>query len=97
MRRVLLSPDALRQLRALRVHDQRLLQAALIEQLQDADAAEETRNRFRLRRPSAAADYELRVRELRAFYRVAGTQVQVVMIGRKVGNQLFVDGRRFVL
>lgn len=97
MRRVLLSPDALRQLRALRAHDRRVLRDALIEQLQDADATEETRNRFRLRRPSMAADYELRVGELRAFYRVSGEQVKVVMIGRKVGNQLVVEGRRFVL
>lgn len=97
MRRVLLSPDALRQLRALRAHDQRLLRDALVEQLQDADATQETRNRLRLRRPSVAADYELRVRGLRVFYRVAGAQVQVVMIGRKVGNQLLVEGRRFVL
>ncbi len=70
---------------------------ALIDQLQHADATEETRNRFRLRRPSATADYELRVRELRVFHRVIGDLFQVVMTGRKEGDRLLVDGRRFVL
>lgn len=97
MRRVLLSPDAVRQLRGLRAHDQRLLREALVQQLQNADPTQETRNRFRLRRPSAVADYELRVRDFRVFYRVAGDRIQVVLIGRKEGSQLFVEGRRFVL
>jgi len=73
---------------ALRAHDQRLLRDALVEQLQDADATQETRNRFRLRRPSVAADYEL------PRGRRAGPRV---MFGRKLGNQVLVEGRRFVL
>ena len=96
-RQVVLSPDAVRQFRALRSYEQSLLRDALKTQLQDDDATRETRHRFRLRRPSEHADFELRVRELRVFYRVVGDSVQVVLIGRKEGNALIIEGRRFVL
>jgi hypothetical protein len=48
-----------------------------------------------LRRPSPVADYELRVEALRAFYRVEGKVVRVVLIGRKPGDALLIDGKRF--
>ena len=96
-RGVILSPDATRQFRALRAYDQSRLREALRTQLQDDDATRETRHRFRLRRPSEHADFELRVQDLRVFYRVVGEQVRVALIGRKKGNALMVEGRRFVL
>ena len=65
--------------------------------LANADAMVETRNRFRLRRPSPFADFELRVQDWRIFYRVVQEEVRVGLIGRKRGNALIVDGRRFVL
>ena len=67
------------------------------EQLEDSDATQETRNRFRLRRPSRVADYELRIHDWRVFYRVVGNSVQVALIGRKRGNVLIIDRRRFIL
>jgi hypothetical protein len=67
------------------------------EQLGESDATQETRNRFRLRRPSRVADYELRVRDWRVFYRVAGDTVQVALVGRKSGNLLIIDRKRFIL
>jgi len=66
-------------------------------QLEQSDAEEQTRNRFRLRRPSEFADYELRIRHWRVFYRVVDDTVRVVMIGKKRGNFLMVDRKRFVL
>ncbi len=96
-REVILSPDALRQFRALRAYDQGLVREALAKQLHESDATQETRNRFRLRRPSGLAEFELRVRNLRVFYRVVGAQVQVALIGKKEGNELIIEGRRFVL
>jgi hypothetical protein len=66
-------------------------------QLEESDATEETRHRFRLRRPSEHADFELRVGDLRVFYRVVERRVQVVLIGLKAGNVLLVEGRRFTL
>jgi len=65
--------------------------------LREDDATRETRNRFRLRRPSEHADFELRVRDLRILYRVVGERVQVAIIGKKEGNALVVEGRRFLL
>jgi mRNA-degrading endonuclease RelE of RelBE toxin-antitoxin system len=96
-RRVDLSPDAVRQLRALRAHDRTLVKEQIREQLEESDATQQTRNRFRLRRPSQLADYELRVRDWRIFYRVIGGTVQVALIGRKRGNMLLIDRKRFIL
>ena len=67
------------------------------EQLGESDATQETRNRFRLRRPSRFADYELRIGDWRVFYRVVGHTVQVALIGRKRGNVLIIDRKRFIL
>ena len=58
------------------------------QQLGESDATQETRNRFRLRRPSSVAEYELRVRDWRVFYRVVDRTVQVALIGRKVQEEI---------
>ena len=97
LRRVEFSPDAVRQLRALRAHDRRLVKDQIREQLGESDATRETRNRFRLRRPSRVADYELRIRDWRIFYRVVDGTVQVVLVGRKSGDDLIIDRKRFIL
>jgi len=69
----------------------------MLASLGEDDTTVEARNRFRLRRPSEFADFELRVDDLRVFYRVAGERVEVVLIGRKKGNHLVIDGKRFTL
>jgi hypothetical protein len=94
---VLLGPDATRQLRCLRAYDAAFLRDAMRRQLAETDATEETHQRFRLRRPSQLAEFELRVSNWRVFYRVHGEEVQVVLIGEKRGERLFIDGKRFVL
>jgi len=96
-RAIVLSDDALAQFRRLRAKDRSRLRDAMIASLSDDDATIETRNRFRLRRPSDFADFELRVDDLRVFYRVANTQVNVVLIGKKQGNHLVIGGKRFTL
>jgi mRNA-degrading endonuclease RelE of RelBE toxin-antitoxin system len=96
-RRVVLSPDAVRQFRALPAGARALLKDEMRVQLQQIDATEETRHRFRLRRPSAHADFELRVAEWRVFYRVEADEVRVMLIGRKRRNCLVIDRRRFTL
>ena len=92
-----LSPDAVRQLRGLRAADRGRLKDAIRQQLGESDATEETRQRFRLRRPSSIADYELRIGDWRVLYRVVEDVVQVVLIGRKRGNALIIDRKRFVI
>jgi len=96
-RRVVLGPDATRQLRALRAYDAASLKDAMRQQLAETDATEQTLQRFRLRRPSELAEFELRVGNWRVFYRVQEADVQVVLIGKKRGEKLFIDGKRFVL
>jgi hypothetical protein len=81
----------------LRAHDRGLVKEQIREQLEDSDATQKTRNRFRLRRPSRVADYELRIGDWRVFYRVVGDTVQAGLIGRKRGNVLIIDRRRFIL
>jgi len=94
---VVLSPDAGRQFRRLRAIERARLRDAMEARLGKEGALVQTRNRFRLRRPSEMAEFELRVGELRVFYRVARTQVQVVVIGKKRGDSVVIDGKRFVL
>ena len=94
---IVLSPDALRQVWKLRAKDRSRLRDAVLASLGEDDATVEARNRFRLRRLSEFADFELRVDDLPVFYRVAGERVEVVLIGRKKGNHLVIDGKRFTL
>jgi mRNA-degrading endonuclease RelE of RelBE toxin-antitoxin system len=96
-RRVVLSPDAVRHFRRLKASERSLSRAALKEQLGEADAREETRHRFRLRRPSPHADFELRVRNLRVFYRVEDDEVRIALIGYKRGNKVIIEGKVFLL
>jgi mRNA-degrading endonuclease RelE of RelBE toxin-antitoxin system len=96
-RAVFLAPAAHRQLAELQARERSTLRRALVRNLQNDDATLENRNRFRLRRASPHADYELRVGSLRAFYRVIADRVLVVLIGRKEGNALIIEGKRFVL
>ena len=96
-RRAVFAPDAARQFRQLGATDRPRLKAAIESSLMEDDATTVSKNRFPLRRPSAVAGFELRVGELRVFYRVVGDEVRITLIGRKRGNQLVVDGKRFVL
>lgn len=72
-----------------------LLKEAIREQLAEHDPTEETRNRFRLRRISEFADYELRVDPWRVFYRVQHEVVTIELIGQKKGNVLLIGGKEF--
>ena len=65
--------------------------------MSEQDPTEESRSRFRLRRISEHADYELRVDPWRVFYRVQGKTVTVELIGQKKGNILLIEGKEFKL
>lgn len=98
MREPIFSDDAQRQLAGLRVYDQRKVIEAIGTHLINADAKQETRNKFRLRRASEYADYELRIGDLRAFYRVLPDgMVYIALIGVKQGNKLIINGEEFQL
>ena len=97
VREVLFSPAAVRQLRRQPAAARSLVKAKVAELLGRQDPTEQSRNRFRLRRESQHADFELRIEPWRVFYRVEESRVLVELIGRKEGNRLFVEGKESLL
>ena len=97
MRQVVFSPAAVRQFKRLPAAARSLLKEVIGEQLAEQDPTEETRNRFRLRRISEYADFELRVDPWRVFYRVQEDLVIIELIGLKKGNLLLIAGKEFKL
>jgi len=92
------SPDAVRQLKKLRAYDQRAIVDGVQKHLVEAEPDETTRNKFRLRRSSEVGDYELRLGDLRLFFRIeASGEVIVTVIGVKEGDKLVVEGEEFEL
>ena len=97
VREVVFSASAVRHWKRLHKAARASLRDAIRKHLIEADPLESGRNKFRLRRPSEHAEFELRVDPWRVFYRVAERRVEVVMIGKKQGNRLLVEGEEFVL
>lgn len=95
--RLIFSPAAIRQYKRLPARVRSLLKQTMHERLVQEDPTQEDRNRFRLRRASAYADFELRVQQWRVFYRVQERVVTVELIGRKEGHRLLINGKEFVL
>src|SRR5947207_16010982 len=90
---ITITEDAERQLRALPARDQRNLEAAILSRLEHQPTTQ-TKAVKRLR-PNPLAEFELRAGDLRALYNVAGDEVVVLIVGRKVGNKLIVEGEEF--
>lgn len=97
MNQVVFSPAAVRQFKRLPAAARSLLKEVIRERLAEQNPTEETRNRFRLRRLSEYAEYELRVDPWRVFYRVQEKTVTVELIGLKKGNVLLIAGKEFKL
>jgi mRNA-degrading endonuclease RelE of RelBE toxin-antitoxin system len=91
--RITMTIRALRQLRAFPVREQRILEAAIQIRLSEQPTAP-TRAIKRLR-PNPLAEFELRVGNLRVLYNVEATEVVLLVVGRKVGNALVVEGEEF--
>lgn len=90
---ITITDDADRQYRALPMRDQRILEAAILSRLQHQPTTP-TKAIKRLR-PNPLAEFELRAGDLRALYNVEGDEVVVLIVGRKVGNTLIVEGEEF--
>lgn len=97
MNEVVFSPAAVRQYKRLPAAARSLFKKEIRERLALEDPTEETRNRFRLRRVSRHADFELRIEPWRVFYRVREDRVIVELIGRKRSNVLLIEGKEFKL
>ena len=91
--KITITEEADRQFRTLPVRDQRILEAAMLSRLQDPPAA--PTKAIKKLRPNPLAEFELRAGDLRALYNVEGDEVIVLIVGRKVGNKLIVEGEEF--
>jgi mRNA-degrading endonuclease RelE of RelBE toxin-antitoxin system len=91
--KISITDDADRQFRALPVRDQRILEAAILSRLQHQPTIP-TKAIKRLR-PNPLAEFELRAGDLRVLYNVEEEEVVVLIVGRKVGNTLIVEGEEF--
>ena len=97
MRDVRFTPDALRQFKKLPRSVRAFVKEAVRLQLVEADPGQATRNKFRLRRASPFADFELRAGDWRVFYRLEGERVIVTLIGEKRGAALIIEGEELKL
>jgi mRNA-degrading endonuclease RelE of RelBE toxin-antitoxin system len=91
--RITITEDAERQFRSLPAREQRILEAAIQSRLEH-EPTKPTKAIKRLR-PSLFADFELRVGDLRVLYNVDEGEVVVILVGRKAGNKLVVEGEEF--
>jgi mRNA-degrading endonuclease RelE of RelBE toxin-antitoxin system len=91
--KITITEDADRQLRSLPTREQRILEAAIQARLEDRPTTP-TKAIKRLRE-NPLAEYELRAGDLRALYNVEGEEVVLLIVGRKVGNTLIVEGEEF--
>jgi mRNA-degrading endonuclease RelE of RelBE toxin-antitoxin system len=93
-----LTEDAKAQLRYLPARSRSMLLTAIEAQLLHEPLLE-TRNRKRLR-PNPLASWELRVGDLRVFYRVGeegAKKVYILAVGEKRGNSLWIGGEEVKL
>jgi mRNA-degrading endonuclease RelE of RelBE toxin-antitoxin system len=90
---ITITEDADRQFRLLPVREQRILEAAIQSRLEHQPTTP-TKAIKRLR-PNPLAEFELRAGDLRALYNVEGEEVIILIVGRKVGNKLLVEGEEF--
>ena len=97
VRQVLFTDDAVRQFKKLPRAVKLSIKEGIKLHLIETDPAKTTRNKFRLRRPSEYADYELRAGNWRVFYRVDQQQVIITLLGEKKGNRLIVEGEELNL
>jgi mRNA-degrading endonuclease RelE of RelBE toxin-antitoxin system len=90
---IAITENADRQFRSLPVHDQRVLEAAILSRL-PYQPTTPTKAIKRLR-PNPLAEFELRAEDVRALHNVEGDEVVVLIVGRKAGNKLIVEGKEF--
>ena len=91
--RITITEDADRQFRSLPAREQRILEAAVLSRLEHLPTTP-TKAIKRLR-PNPFAEFELRAGDLRVLYNVEEDEVIILVVGRKVGNRLIVEGEEF--
>jgi mRNA-degrading endonuclease RelE of RelBE toxin-antitoxin system len=91
--KISITEDADRQFRSLPAREQRILEAAIESRLEH-EPTKPSKAIQRLR-PNPLAEFELRAGDLRALYDVEGDEIVILIVGRKVGNKLIVEGEEF--
>jgi mRNA-degrading endonuclease RelE of RelBE toxin-antitoxin system len=91
--KITITEDADRQFWSLPTREQRMLEAAIQSRLEHQPTTPS--KAIKRLRPNPLAEFELRAGDLRALYNVEGDQVVVLIVGRKVGNKLIVEGEEF--
>jgi mRNA-degrading endonuclease RelE of RelBE toxin-antitoxin system len=91
--KITITGDAERQFHSLPPRDQRILEAAILSRLHQRPTT--PTNAIKRLRPNPFAEFELRAGNLRALYNVEGDTVVVLLVGRKDGNKLIVEGEQF--
>jgi mRNA-degrading endonuclease RelE of RelBE toxin-antitoxin system len=90
---ITITVDAESQLRALSARQQSLLEAAIMTRLVHQPTI--PTKAVKKLRPNPFAEFELRVGDLRVLYNIEGAEVILLVVGRKVGNKLIVEGKEF--
>jgi mRNA-degrading endonuclease RelE of RelBE toxin-antitoxin system len=91
--KITITEDAERQFLSLPAREQRILAAAIESRLLHQPTTP-TKAIKRLR-PNSLAEFELRVGDLRALYNAEGDEIVILIVGRKLGNKLIVEGEEF--
>jgi len=91
--KIIITEDGERQFKSLPARDQRILEAAILSRLEHQPTTP-TKAVKRLR-PNPSAEYEMRAGDLRALYNVEEDEVIILIVGRKIGNRLIVEGEEF--
>lgn len=80
-------------LRGFSARERRTLEAAVVACLSNEPTT--PTNAIKRLRPNPLAEFEIRAGDLRVLYIVEGDEVILLIVGRKVGNQLVVEGEEF--
>src|SRR5947207_12697506 len=88
-----ITEEAQRQLDSLTAREQRIVENAVMTKLVNEPI--KTSRAIKQLRPNPFAQYELRAGALRVLYNVEGTTVVLLIVGRKAGNNLIVEGIAF--
>jgi mRNA-degrading endonuclease RelE of RelBE toxin-antitoxin system len=91
--KITITEDADRQFRKLRSRERSSLESAILSKLQHKPTV--TTKAIKRLRPNPFAEFELRAGSLRVLYNVVGKEVLILLVGRKVGNKLIVEGEEF--
>src|SRR5438045_1055981 len=91
--KISITEDAERQFLALPVREQRILEAAILSRLEHQPTA--LSRAIKRLRPNPLAEFELRVGDLRILYNVEEDEVLLLIVGRKAGDKIIVEGEEF--